>query len=138
MALNQITDDDIFAEFKRRSLCALQPETRMILVGPPGSGKGTLAESLIDKYCICHLATGDMLRAAVKEGTPLGIEADGIMKSGGLVRDDLVVGLIKENFSRPDCRRGFILDGFPRTTPQAELLSGMLSETGQDLNTVLE
>jgi len=136
--LNRVSDQDIFGEFQRRVKCALQPETRMILVGPPGAGKGTLAPQIIDKYCVCHLATGDMLREAVKQGTELGKVADGVMKRGELVSDDLVVGLIKENLSRNDCQRGFILDGFPRTLPQAEKLSDMLTGAGQSLDRVLE
>lgn len=138
MDLARISDQDIFSEFQRRIKCALQPETRMILVGPPGAGKGTLAPKIVDKYCVCHLATGDMLREAVKQGTPLGKVADGVMKRGELVSDDLIVGLIKDQFPRPDCQRGFILDGFPRTLVQAEKLGDMLKENGQNLDRVLE
>jgi len=110
----------------------------MILVGPPGAGKGTLAEKLVDKYCICHLATGDMLREAVSNQTPLGKEVDGVMKRGDLVKDELIVGLIKDNLDRSDCRRGYILDGFPRTHVQAEKLDEMLNVSGQNLDRVLE
>ena len=81
-----------------------------------------------DKYQLCHLATGDLLRAAVAEGTEMGKKADAVMKSGGLVSDDIVVGIIRENIQSPDCAKGFILDGFPRTVPQAEMLDKMLVE----------
>ena len=138
MDLRRVTDEVIFEEFQRRVACSAQPQTRMIMVGPPGAGKGTLAEKLVDKYCICHLATGDMLREAVKNQTEVGKEADTVMRAGGLVRDDIIINLIKENFSRPDCKRGYILDGFPRTSVQAEALSVMLDSSGQKLDNVLE
>ena len=88
----------------------------ILLIGPPGAGKGTQSPNIVDKLCLCHLATGDMLRAAVAAGTDLGKKADGIMKSGGLVPDELVIGLIEDNLSIPECERGVVLDGFPRTT----------------------
>src|SRR5262249_36176815 len=95
---------------------------RMILVGPPGAGKGTQAARLVDSYRIPHISSGDMLRAAVKDGTALGIEADRHMKLGKLVPDEVVIGMILERIARPDCAAGFMLDGFPRTAPQAEAL----------------
>jgi adenylate kinase len=110
---------------------------RMILVGPPGAGKGTQAASLVDRYQIPHISTGDMLRAAVKEGTELGKRAEGTMKSGALVPDDLVIAMVIERIGKPDCERGFMLDGFPRTRPQAEALDAELARAGKSLDRVL-
>jgi adenylate kinase len=110
---------------------------RMILVGPPGAGKGTQAARLIDSYAIPHISTGDMLRAAVKAGTELGRRADEFMKSGGLVPDDLVIALVLERISADDCRQGFMLDGFPRTTPQAQALDRAMTEAGIELDAVV-
>jgi adenylate kinase len=110
---------------------------RMILVGPPGAGKGTQAARLLDRYGIPHISTGDMLRAAVKEGTPLGLEADGYMKRGDLVPDSVVIGMVIERFAKPDCQKGFMLDGFPRTRPQAEALDAALRQAGVELDAVV-
>jgi len=107
---------------------------RIILLGSPGSGKGTQAQFITQKYAIVQISTGDMLRAAVREGTPLGIEAKQIMDAGGLVSDDIILGLIKERIAQPDCANGFLLDGFPRTIAQAEGLSAM----GVKIDTVIE
>lgn len=95
---------------------------RLILVGPPGAGKGTQAARLIERLAVPHLSTGDMLREAVKQGTELGRKAEGFMKAGGLVTDDLVIPIVVERIQQSDCAGGFILDGFPRTRPQAEAL----------------
>ena len=98
---------------------------RIILLGSPGSGKGTQAQFITEKYAIPQISTGDMLRAAVREGTPLGVEAKKVMDSGGLVSDEIILGLIKERIAKQDCQNGFLLDGFPRTIAQAEGLEGM-------------
>jgi adenylate kinase len=110
---------------------------RMILVGPPGAGKGTQAARLIDSYAIPHISTGDMLRAAVKAGSELGRRADEYMQSGGLVPDDLVIALVLERIQQDDCRNGFMLDGFPRTTPQAEALDEAMRAAGIELDAVV-
>jgi len=98
---------------------------RIILLGSPGSGKGTQAQFITQKYAIPQISTGDMLRAAVREGTPLGIKAKKVMDAGGLVSDDIILGLIKERITQADCQNGFLLDGFPRTIAQAEGLEKM-------------
>jgi adenylate kinase len=110
---------------------------RMILVGPPGAGKGTQAARLVEKFHIPHISSGDMLRAAVKEGTPLGQEADRYMKAGQLVPDEVVIGMILERITRPDCAKGFMLDGFPRTRPQAEALDAAMQAAGVALDAVV-
>jgi adenylate kinase len=110
---------------------------RMILVGPPGAGKGTQAGRLVERYRIPHISSGDMLRAAVKDGTALGIEADRFMKQGKLVPDEVVIGMILERVARPDCAAGFMLDGFPRTRPQAEALDAAMRAAGVELDAVL-
>lgn len=110
---------------------------RMILVGPPGAGKGTQAARLVERFRIPHISTGDMLRAAVAAGTELGAKADGFMKSGQLVPDELVIAMVVERIGEPDCKDGFMLDGFPRTRPQAEALDEALAKAGADLDLVL-
>jgi len=106
---------------------------RIILMGPPGCGKGTQGKMLKERYAIPQLSTGDMLRAAVSEGSEIGRRARSFMESGALVPDDVIIGIMKARLSRPDCGKGYVLDGFPRTVAQAEALDRMLSETKQGL-----
>jgi len=110
---------------------------RIILVGPPGAGKGTQAARLVDRYAIPHISTGDMLRAAVKAGTALGREAEGYMRSGGLVPDSVVIGMAVERIGQADAVNGFMLDGFPRTLAQAVALDGALTDAGVTLDAVV-
>ncbi|MBX3155424.1 MAG: adenylate kinase [Deltaproteobacteria bacterium] len=110
---------------------------RMILVGPPGAGKGTQAARLVERYSITHISSGDMLRAAAKEGTALGVQAGGFMKLGKLVPDEVVIGMILERIKKPDCAKGFMLDGFPRTRPQAEALDAAMVAAGVALDAVV-
>lgn len=109
----------------------------IILLGPPGAGKGTQAKRMIERYGIPQISTGDMLRAALKAGTPLGLEAKKYMDQGALVPDAVVVGLVKERIQQQDCKKGYMLDGFPRNVSQAETLDGMLKELGQKIDHVV-
>ncbi|WMN60353.1 adenylate kinase [Pseudoalteromonas xiamenensis] len=107
---------------------------RIILLGAPGAGKGTQAQFLMDKYGIPQISTGDMLRAAIKEGTPLGLEAKKVMDAGQLVSDEIIIGLVKERIAKADCEKGFLLDGFPRTIPQADAMK----DNGIQIDHVIE
>jgi len=140
----QLTEKIHSLEAKAQGALPAAPPTpaqqlRMILVGPPGAGKGTQAPRIRDEFCVCHLATGDMLREQVTQQTPLGVEAKKIMDAGGLVSDDIMVGMIKNQLeTNKSCKNGFVLDGFPRTVPQAEKLDQMLEERKEKLNHVVE
>ncbi len=111
---------------------------RLILLGPPGSGKGTQAQRLVKRYGIVQLSTGELLRSAVAAQTPVGLKAGDIMASGGLVPDDIVIGIISDRLDQPDAKKGFILDGFPRTVPQAEALDQLLKTKHMKLDAVIE
>lgn len=136
--LRNTSFDDLFGELKRRYECTKKPAMNVILIGPAGSGKGTQAPKIKDDLCLCHLATGDMLREAVQAGTPLGKQAKDIMARGELVPDELVIGLIENNLKNPECERGVLLDGFPRTDVQAEKLDQMFASQKMNIDRVLE
>ncbi len=110
---------------------------RMILVGPPGAGKGTQAAQLVNRFSIPHISTGDMFRAAIRGGTELGKQAESYMDAGALVPDDVVIGMVLERITQDDCEHGFMLDGFPRTVPQARALDTVLTENGLGLDAVV-
>lgn len=128
MDLRSVSDKELFQEFSRRKYCSTAPHQNIVFFGPPGSGKGTQTPKLSDEFCWCTLSTGDMLREAVSKKTELGKKADAIMKKGDLVPDDLVVGLIENKITAPECRYGVIFDGFPRTENQAKKLDELMQK----------
>src|SRR5574344_1735567 len=113
------------------------PALNIILMGPPAAGKGTQSELIVKKYGICHVSTGDMFRAAIGNKTPMGLAAKSYIDSGALVPDEVVIGLVQERLSEEDCKKGFLLDGFPRTIPQAEALDKLLEKEGRTISAVL-
>ena len=115
-----------------------KPPMNIVMVGPPGAGKGTQGPIIKDEACICHVATGDLLRDAVAKGTELGKKAKDVMERGELVSDELVIGLFKEQMTQPECERGMLMDGFPRTVIQAEKLDAMFKEQGKSISKVIE
>jgi adenylate kinase len=137
-SLRNFKIEDLLAEVKRRQECSNKPRQNIVLIGPPGSGKGTQAPRIRDDLCLCHLATGDMLRDAIAQGTELGLKAKAIMDRGELVPDEVVIGLIDDASKNPECERGLLLDGFPRTAVQAEKLDSMLGSRSQKINKAIE
>jgi adenylate kinase len=137
MQLATISTADLLSELHRRVNCAERKETRTIFVGPPGSGKGTQAPIIKEQFCLCHLSTGDMLRDAVKAGTEMGLKAKAVMDAGKLVSDDIVIGIVAEAIKDSSCKKGFILDGFPRTANQAKKLDEILAKDGHSIDKVV-
>lgn len=135
--VRNVPDELLFDEYFRRIKCKKFPERRILMFGPPGSGKGTQAPKLSEEYCWCHLSTGDALRAEIKRGTELGKKVQGIMAAGQLVPDDVVIDIIKSSMNTPECKRGLILDGFPRTIEQARKLDSMFTSQGTKLDRVV-
>jgi adenylate kinase len=109
----------------------------LVLMGLPGAGKGTQAEQIVEQYGIPHISTGDMFRAAMKEGTELGLQAKSFMDKGALVPDEVTIGIVRERLSKEDCQKGFLLDGFPRTVPQADALENLLNDLNKKINYVI-
>ncbi|KAI0781444.1 adenylate kinase [Trametes elegans] len=141
--VNQLNEKIAHLESKAKA-AVTSPKTpaqqlRTILIGPPGAGKGTQAPRIRDEFCVCHIATGDLLRDQVSRKTKLGVEAKKIMDAGGLVGDDIVVGMIKDQLeNNKECKNGFVLDGFPRTVPQASMLDSMLQARKEKLDSVVQ
>ena len=137
MNLAGVSTREIMEELARRTFCEDKPQKYSIFFGPPGAGKGTQAPIAKDEHCLCHLSTGDMLRAAVSAGTTMGKKAKSVMDAGELVGDDIVAGIVAEAIEGPECRNGFILDGFPRTLNQAKMLDKMLVQQNKKIDKVI-
>ena len=138
MNLRNVTLQDLEDELKRRQVCLTKPKMNLIMIGPPGAGKGTQAVSVKDDLCLCHLSTGDLLRDQVSRGTELGKQAKAIIDRGDLVSDEIMVKMIEGEIRQPECERGMLLDGFPRTAVQAEKLDQMLQSQSRKVDRVLE
>jgi adenylate kinase len=135
--LAAFSNQELVDELQARLYCQNVQERRTIFIGPPGAGKGTQAPRIAEEYCLCHLSTGDMLRDAVSRGTDLGKQVQGVMQRGELVSDELVGGIVADAVKSPTCRRGFILDGFPRTQKQTQILEELLSRESSSLDHVV-
>ena len=125
-----------FPEISKPFVGGLFP-MNIVLMGLPGAGKGTQADKIVEKYAIPHISTGDMFRAAIKEGTELGLQAKSFMDQGALVPDEVTIGIVRERLAKSDCEKGFLLDGFPRTVPQAEALDSILADLGKAIEHTL-
>eukprot|EP01066_Platyproteum_vivax_P013986 Platyproteum_vivax@DN6295_c0_g1_i1.p1 len=135
--IDRIPTIDLLSELKRRYACLSKPERRIVLLGAPGCGKGTQAVNIRRDFGICHISTGDMLRDQVESGSDLGKQAKAEMDAGRLVQDDIVVQMIAEKITTPECKRGFLLDGFPRTIQQAQMLKNIMGRARQRLDAVI-
>jgi len=134
--IKAVPDQLIFDEFFRRAKCLQYPAKKIVLFGPPGSGKGTQASRITNDLCSCHISTGDLLRKEIRDGTELGTKAKEVMNSGGLVSDDLVLQILKKKIDSPECQKGVIFDGFPRTTVQAKKLDEILAQSNTKIDQV--
>ena len=138
MDLKSVSDKDLFQEFSRRMYCSSKPNKNVLFVGPSGSGKGTQGQKVAEEFCWCHFSTGDALREEVIKGTEIGKKADTIMKAGQLVPDDIMFGVISNKLKSPECRYGWLLDGFPRNLSQAEKLDDYLKSNNTKIDKVVE
>ena len=133
----KVASTELVHELNKKLRCQDKKETRTIFVGPPGAGKGTQAPKIKEEYCLCHLSTGDMLREAVTNKTKIGLEAKAVMDAGKLVSDEIVAGIVAEAIKGPECTKGFILDGFPRTVNQAKILDNLLKKDHVSISNVI-
>ena len=138
MDLKGVSDKDLFQEFSRRMYCSSKPNKNVLFVGPPGSGKGTQGPKVAEEFCWCHFSTGDALREEVAKGSEIGKKAEGIMKAGQLVPDEVMFGVISNKLKTPECRYGWLLDGFPRNLNQAEKFDDYLKTNNTQIDKVVE